>query len=109
MTQYLLKQWFFTKVSSESKSKWANGKEISYKNMSFFASSSCSLWNSRKCEIKMEALSILTRKIMFFITADIWKSPMLGSSRQPIDKAGLTTLFSSEDAFPSVSLPANFY
>ena len=34
---------------------------------------------------------------------------MLGSLRQPIDKAGLTTLFSSEDAFPSVSLPANFY
>ena len=34
---------------------------------------------------------------------------MLSSSRQPIDKAGLTTLFSSEDAFPSVSLPANFY
>ena len=94
MTQYLLKQRFFTKVSSES---------------FFFASSSCSLWNSRKCEIKMEALSILTRKTMFFITADIWKSPMLGSSRQPIDKAGLTTLFSSEDAFPSVSLPANFY
>ena len=29
---------------------------------------------------------------------------MLGSSRQPIDKAGLTTLFSSEDAFPSVYL-----
>ena len=24
---------------------------------------------------------------------------MLGSLRQPIDKAGLTTLFSSEDAF----------
>ena len=108
MTQYLLKQWFFTKVSSESKSKWANGKEISYKNMSFFASCSCSLWNSRECEIKMEALSILTRKILF-ITTDIWKSSMLGSLRQPIDKAGLTTLFSSEDAFPSVSLPANFY
>ena len=31
---------------------------------------------------------------------------MLGSSRHPIDKVGLTTLFSSEDTFPSTSLSA---
>ena len=31
---------------------------------------------------------------------------MLGSLRKPIDKVGLTTSFSFENAFPSVSLPA---
>ena len=32
------------------------------------------------------------------------KSPILGSFRHLIDKAGSTTSFSSEDVFPSVSL-----
>ena len=44
----------------------------------------------------------------FFISVDIRKPPMLGnySLQDLIYKAGSTTSFSSEDAFPKVSLPA---
>ena len=46
------------------------------------------------------------REKILFISIDVQKSPMLGSLRHSIDKAGSATSFSSEDAFPSVSLSA---
>ena len=48
------------------------------------------------------------RKKILFISIDIRKPPMLGSYslQNPIYKAGSTTSFSSEDAFPKVSLSA---
>lgn len=50
ITQRGLKQWIFTKAYLESKSKWANGQEISYiqKNKAL----------SRKWEIKIKPLNI---------------------------------------------------
>ena len=44
------------------------------------------------------------REKRLFIWVDIRKSPILRSLRHPIDKTGSTTLFSFEDAFPSVKL-----
>ena len=77
------------KASFESKSKWANGQEISCKIYDVFAILSYSL-----CKPKL------------FISIGIEISPMLGSLRHPIDKAGSKTSLSSEDAFPNNSLSA---
>ena len=56
--------------------------------------------------IKIKALNILLWEKRLFVLIDIRKSPMLGSLRHPIDKAGLTSLFNSEDVFFSVNLSA---
>ena len=104
--------------------KWKKGimdKKLVTKNMAFFAIFSCSLYKFRNREIKMKALntamiqnirelssltSLLWQKKRLFIWIDIRKSPMLGGLRHPINKAGSTTSFSPEDAFPNVSLSA---
>ena len=98
ITQRGLKQWIFTKAYLESKSKWANGQEISYiqKNKAL----------SRKWEIKIKPLNIfMIEKKKLFISVDIRKPPMLVSYslQHPIDKTGSTTSFSSEESFPEVS------
>ena len=46
------------------------------------------------------------REKRLFVSIGIQKSSVLASLRHPIDKAGSTTSFSSEDAFPSVGLSA---
>ena len=112
------KQRFFTKVLLKVK-KGIMGKKLVTKNMAFFATFSCSLCKFRNREIKMKALntamiqnirelssltSLLWQKKRLFISIDIRKSPMLGGLRHPINKAGSTTSFSPEDAFPNVSL-----
>lgn len=56
--------------------------------------------------IKIKALNILLWEKRLFVLIDIQKSPMLGSLRHPIDKAGSTSLFNSEDVFFSVNLSA---
>ena len=54
----------------------------------------------------MKALNIFMREKRLFVSIGIQKSSVLASLRHPIDKAGSTTSFSSEDAFPSVGLSA---
>ena len=57
--------------------------------------------------MKIKALNVLMReKKKLFMSIDIQISPMLGSLRHLIDKAGFTTSLISEDAFPSVRLSA---
>ena len=56
------------------------------------ATFSCSLCKSRICEIKKKVLNILREK--------------KDSLQHPIDKAGSTTSFSSENTFSSVNLSA---
>ena len=46
------------------------------------------------------------RKKRLFISIDIQESLMVTSLRHPINKAGSTTSFNFENAFPSVSLSA---
>lgn len=46
------------------------------------------------------------REKRLFVSIDIQKFSMLGSLRHLINRAGSTTSFSHEDAFPSVGLSA---
>ena len=75
MTQCGFKQQFFTKASFESKSKSANGPEISYKKYGMFCHFFCSLCKSRKSKDKSSKHSYESKKD-FFISIDIPKSPM---------------------------------
>ena len=74
--------------------------------MAFFAIFSCYLCKSRKRERKVKTFKHSYEKKRLFISTDIRKTPVLGSLRHPIYKAGSTNSFSFEDTFPIVSLSA---
>ena len=78
-------------------------KKLVTKTMTTSAILSCSLCKSRKWEIKMKAINILLREKKRLHIKRYTKSP-IWFSWNPIDKAGWTSSFSSEDAFPSVNL-----
>ena len=67
---------------------------------------SCFLCKSRKSEIKIKASDIFMRekKKTFYVNRYTKIFKVSYSLHHPIEKAGSATLFSYEDAFPSVSL-----
>ena len=76
--------------------------------MTLFAIFFCSLYKFRKWNKDKILKHFYEGKKRLFISIDIRKPPMLGSYslQHPIDEAGSTNSFSSEDASPKVSLPA---
>ena len=74
--------------------------------MAVFFISSFPLCKSRTRERKIKSLHIVMREENNFYIHRHAKAPILGCLQHPIDSAGSTTLFSSDPAFPSVSLSA---